>query len=571
MATTINFPLTATCGHPLSIGNILALMKLERYYPMDFVPFNVSGINKDTINYLSERMCRGIQFEGFDRSINGIRITFPEASDYQESVEYFNKALDYLLENTDRVIAIEPFEYDPIRKANFLIPNGGFLGDNYDKIDLSYEITCARDRDGLRSYFYGNDFDTLHDDGDIATCEICETIFVYLDDADIPHVCRDCFANDYWWCSDCEGYYHHDSNCRCIENEEDEYETYYRDTSKLPTIGDCTKQFSGKRTVGIEFETQENAKQYPFTNELKDKLKRWGIHSDGSLPDDALEFVSNPISGHIILNEVIDFYELCDKYGVQIQGDSAGMHVHVNAHELFDIIGKHQGMTWGNATANEIRTRLNIQGSLIINTSKRTNEYGTTIYTHYYTRANDNFVDEIQHSDIPEEVMIMFGNAFVNLTRCFIGKKRALNNYCSSPFAFRDKGSKPKELKKTNTVSYPAIAVRSYKTFEFRLFPSTGSRNYALARIELSQKLVEHMVKLMTEQKSWDCISPIVMPDMYKFFELCASANLQDSVLPINIVDKLGDMIGLSDECQSSLQRIYQRFHLNNALSTFSL
>lgn len=562
MATTINFPLTTICGQHLSIGNILALLILERNYPNDFVPFSESGINKDTINFLTDRMCRGVHIEGFDE-----QIVYIKRSDEDDVyAERFNEALDYLLNNTDKVMATEPYEYDPIHLGNFLMCD---VERDQGKINLSQFISFSIDRENVRSYYYSEDFDTLLDDCSLQFCNDCEESYVYNDCVSISGVCHYCFHNNYWYCDQCDHYFHEDDLCRC--SDDDEEETYYRSTSKLPTIGDCTKQFNGKRTIGIEFETQENAYQLSFIKALKNKLTRWGIHEDGSLPDDALEFVSNPISGHIIQNEVIDFYDLCDKHGVQIQGDSAGMHVHVDANELFDIIGRHQGMTWGNATANEIRTRLNIQGSLIINTSKRTNEYGTTIYTHYYTRANDNFVDEIQHSDIPEEVMIMFGNAFVNLTRCFIGKKRALNNYCSRPFAFRDKGSKPKELKKTNTVSYPAIAVRSYKTFEFRLFPSTGSRNYALARIELSQKLVEHMVKLMTEQKSWDCISPLVMPDMYKFFELCASANLQDDVLPINIVDKLGDMIGLSDECRSSLQRIYQRFHLNDATSTFSI
>lgn len=556
MATTINFPLTTTCGQHLSIGNILALLILERKYPNDFVPFSESGINKDTINYISDRVCRGVHIEGFDTQVNSIKMSGDDLY-----TQRFIKALDYLLNNTDKVMAIEPYEYDPIHLSNFLMCD---VERDQGKINLSRTIQCSRDRDHIRSYYYADDYEALYDDGYLASCNDCEDIYVYVDNVSMSGVCRDCFRNNYWYCNDCDEYFHEHNDCRCnFDNEDDESEDFYRATINIPSIGNTTKQFT-QRTIGIEFETQENANQLSFIQALKNKLTRWGIHEDGSLPSDALEFVTNPLSGHIIQNEVIDFYDLCDKYGVQIQGKSAGMHIHTDAHELFDIIGKHQEMAWVIGTAKEYTTRLNIKGSLI---SKKNTEYGET----YYSRVENDFVDEIEYADVPEEVMIMFGNAFVNLTRCFIGKNRALNTYCTNPFAFRNKGSKPKELKKTNSVSYPAIAVRSMKTFEFRLFPSTGSRNYALARIELSQKLVDHMVKLMTEQKVWDRISPDVMPDMYKFFELCASVNHQDSVLPTNIVQKLGDMIGLSDECQSSLQNIYTRYHLNDANETFSI
>jgi len=558
MATTINFPLTTTCGQPLSIGNILALMKLERYFPNDFVPFNESGINKHTIKLLTDRMCGGVYIEGFGVDVNTIKMPHPEYQGSEPLQERFIKALDYLLKNTDKVMAIEPYEYDPIHLGNFLVADGDI------RINLSRPIDCSRDRDHIRSYYYSDDFATLYNEGLLASCNDCQDTYVYIDNVSLSEMCRDCFRNNYWYCNECDDYFHESDNCNCnFDNEDDESEDFYQSTSSIPSVGNTTKQFT-QRTIGIEFETQENANQHSFIKALKSKLKRWGIHEDGSLPSDALEFVTNPLSGHIIQNEVIDFYDLCDKYGVQIQGKSAGMHIHTDAHELFDIIGKHQDMSWVSGMAKEYTTRFNIKGSLI---SKKNTEYGET----YYSRVENDFVDEIEYADVPEEVMIMFGNAFVNLTRCFIGKNRALNTYCTNPFAFRNKGSKPKELKKTNSVSYPAIAVRSMKTFEFRLFPSTGSRNYALARIELSQKLVDHMVKLMTEQKSWDRISPDVMPDMYKFFELCASVNHQDSVLPTNIVQKLGDTIGLSDECQSSLQNIYTRYHLNDANETFSI
>lgn len=555
MATTINFPLTTICGQHLSIGNILALLLLERHHLNDFVPFSESGINKDTINYLTSRMCRGVHIEGFDEQIVYIK----RSGEDDVYAERFNKALDYLLDNIDDVMTTEPYEYDPIHLGNFLMCD---VERDQGKINLSRLISSSRDRDDVRKYYYTEDFDTLHEDGSLRFCNDCEDTYVYDDCVSLSEVCRDCFRNHYWYCDDCDDYFHEDDVCRCC-SDDDESEDFYRATINIPSIGNTTKQFT-QRTIGIEFETQENANQLSFIQALKNKLTRWGIHEDGSLPSDALEFVTNPLSGHIIQNEVIDFYDLCDKYGVQIQGKSAGMHIHTDAHELFDIIGKHQEMAWVIGTAKEYTTRLNIKGSLI---SKKNSEYGET----YYSRVDNDFADEIEYADVPEEVMIMFGNAFVNLTRCFIGKNRALNTYCTNPFAFRNKGSKPKELKKTNSVSYPAIAVRSMKTFEFRLFPSTGSRNYALARIELSQKLVDHMVKLMTEQKSWDRISPDVMPDMYKFFELCASVNHQDSVLPTNIVQKLGDMIGLSDECQSSLQNIYTRYHLNDASETFSI
>ena len=192
MATTINFPLTTTCGQPLSIGNILALLILERNYPNDFVPFSESGINKDTINFLADRMCRGVYMEGFDTQVNSIKMSGDDLY-----TQRFIKALDYLLNNTDEVMAIEPAEYDPIHLGNFLMCD---VERDQGKINLSQFISFSRDRENVRSYYYSEDFDTLLDDCSLQFCDDCEESYVYNDCVSISGVCHYCFRNNYWYC-----------------------------------------------------------------------------------------------------------------------------------------------------------------------------------------------------------------------------------------------------------------------------------------------------------------------------------------------------------------------------------
>jgi hypothetical protein len=189
-----------------------------------------------------------------------------------------------------------------------------------------------------------------------------------------------------------------------------------------------------------------------------------------------------------------------------------------------------------------------------------------------YIRSANEIINDIEYADAPEETMIMMGNAFVNIARCFINKNRMINDYCSSPFGYRNKGNSTKELKKIKEYSYPAIALRNLRTMEFRLYPSTNSVNFSLARIELSQKLVEYMYQSLSSVSDFGKgINRDNMPDIYKLMDLSVAVNHIDCVYPTNLVEKLGDLLCLSKECRTHLDYIYNRNHIKSASDTFRL
>jgi hypothetical protein len=364
------------------------------------------------------------------------------------------------------------------------------------------------------------------------------------DECGDPVICYYCHEDNYGECDDCGDYVNYDRHS-CSPPSRD----FTCNASSDHSVGDTTLQF-GQRTIGIEFETGSGARNYDFQSKFASKFPKWGVHEDGSLGDDALEFVTNPIGGHYIQNQVLEFYKLCNDWGVETQDKSAGMHIHIGCADIYELIGGHQNKTWTDGSANDLVERHIMAGSL-------------------ESRGSDCPYEKIASG----EVKIMMGNAFVNITRCFINKSRSVNNYCRSPFGFRDKGSKSEVLKKTTDYTYPAIALRNLKTMEFRLYPSTTSVNYALARIELSQKLVEFMALNMVKYQDAYAqgITETAMPDVFKMLHLSSMINHADEVYPINMVDKLGDMIGLSTEARTHLQFLYTRSHLNSASSTFEL
>ena len=442
-------------------------------------------------------------------------------------------------------------------------------------IDVSREIVQMNPaQGGMRPYVYGIDYSLFANECEDCLCDfpshipstrgtIVDNVHEYRQRAHSLQnsngdsvICNDCHEDHWSECDDCGSYCNMD-NHSCSP----QYDDFTRNASGIYSVGDTTLQF-GQRTIGVEFETGSGARDYNFQKAFSSAFPKWGVHEDGSLGDDALEFVTNPLGGHHIQNEVLQFYKMCGDYGVETQDKSAGMHIHIGCSDIYELIGGHQNKTWTEGSANDLVERHIMSGSL--------ESQGSDCP---YVRVDSDEVKLINHSDVPEETMVMMGNAFVNIARCFINKTRSLNTYCRSPFGFRDKGSKSEVLKKTNDYTYPAIAMRNLKTMEFRLYPSTTSVNYALARIELSQKLVEYMALSMVKYQDAYAqgITETSMPDVFKLLRLSSVINHANQSYPTNMVDKLGDMIGLSTEARTHLHFLYNRGHLNQALSTFEL
>ena len=447
-------------------------------------------------------------------------------------------------------------------ESNFIPDYGQAIGEF--PIDFSRTIVSVVNNSSDRRYYLshtGSDTYTL-------PCDDCEGLYTtryisgnttYSASNYDVNVCGECYSNDYSYCSSCETDYHNSDSCRCYDDQD------YNDDDSVqpeqrPQVGVATPQFN-LRTIGIEFETGSGASNKDYQSEFRLKFPNWRIDYDGSLCDDGREFVSNPISGHIIQNNVIEFYELCKSFNVELQHQSAGQHIHVYCGDIYDLIGNHQQRVWHNGTAHDKVDKRTIIGSLV---QSDEDVYYTFKGT---TDENGNKVDRIEHidlQDVPEETVLLMGNAFVNLARCFISINRMRNTYCSSPFGHRSKGSKPSVLKKTSNFSYPAIALRNLRTMEFRLFPSTSSVNYSLARIELAQKLTQYMYESLSKDSNYfGGITPENMPNVFRILNLSATVMHTDKVYPADLVDKLADMIGLSNQCKSSLNAIYKRNHFN--------
>ena len=205
--------------------------------------------------------------------------------------------------------------------------------------------------------------------------------------------------------------------------------------------GRPTPQFSC-RNVGIEFEMGNKSNSLSMAmRSVKSTIKvggmnnsTWNFKGDGSISDlGGIEFVTPPMCGEAISREVSTFYAECAKHGVQMNHRKLGSHVHVDATDIWDAI-----------------------------------------------------------FDKPT-IVLRWAAIAVPLVRFCVHEDRANNQYCGGGFNFRGgpPTHNPKQAKYGGT-TYPTIALRhNFHTLEFRIWPSTPVISRMLARVELSQRLVD--------------------------------------------------------------------------------
>jgi hypothetical protein len=288
------------------------------------------------------------------------------------------------------------------------------------------------------------------------------------------------------------------------------------------------------RVIGIEFETGPGSAQVgvermdAFLNEAcSDGTHIWHIHGDGSLMGGACEITTPPIGGLAIPMGVDAMFNLAKKYGFNIENRSAGMHIHTNITDLFEVM-------------MPIRTR---------------HRAGETAATNSYREFCN--------------LLGRFGDAMSQLSRQFVSKARRSNTYCQGGFGVRSWNCGDQDpmmrYQSSSLSGRSAVCIHRHDgyarrtkvtyTLENRIWPSSNSKTYTLARAELTQKAIDKFVGLSIEFLS--------NPDAAHRAVLDQFVTLVETTPRLRIdrrVQATVDLFGLSDETKAALDAIHRRY-----------
>lgn len=301
-----------------------------------------------------------------------------------------------------------------------------------------------------------------------------------------------------------------------------EHETYY--SVWVPTADSTDARFTN-RLIGVEFETGMVTNSRDLMIKFRDGLPHWGCHSDGSLHDPgAREFVTHPMSGKYIKQNVEYYFEIMKASKSRTHSTYAGMHVHVDAKELVEFRVPKATQALGAIVrfrAAGIRRRNTRR--ILLEEPFTPNPSHKRMLKAYFAggrparpklgkKISDPWTS--QHKEcgrtrvgmaipeplsVTEDIVLAWGCIAVQAVRRMVSTPRRASSFCSDGFATRgyeDKHIATHKMNKLARGSYPTIAFRA-RTFEFRVWPSTAHVERALARIELSQKMVDFLMRLV--------------------------------------------------------------------------
>ena len=369
-------------------------------------------------------------------------------------------------------------------------------------------------------------------------------------------LCPECVSNEAYYCERCDTYSlthsesSHDDDDDCGRDSDD----YTRETSSRTSVGE-TNQYFTNRFVGVEIEVNECDTEFLESISDNDSLSRWGIDTDGSLSEMGIEFITNLMSGDMIGKKIELFYSTAKKLGQELQDSNAGLHINVDMNDIYSSIGQF-GMWVDNNSETPLVVAMQIPKNIVL-LNEDTNTYSLSTAN---TWANT-FTQ-----DLLETMLLNMGHAMTSICKKFVSKNRANNNiYCASPFGFRNRDYKHDYLKKTKEYSYPAIALRTNRA-EFRIYPSTNNLQNVLARIELSQKLINFMASQIVidnedfiKQFKENNFTVEEFPGYYKLLEL--GGKFYTSEGNTDYVKELSNLIGLSDACTERLSYLHDKFY----------
>jgi hypothetical protein len=244
----------------------------------------------------------------------------------------------------------------------------------------------------------------------------------------------------------------------------------------------------------VEIETGAGADDDDFQYDYEKLFDRWGYKEDGSLNDGGMELVSPPLGGSEIATQIPGVYRLLRKWGVDMEDNSAGCHIHVDYRDVREFL----------------------------------------------------FQQDLTGNEKPSDCFVLWGNQMTNVVRRLVSRSRAEHNqYCNASFGLRYDGEGNTTLhKKVENTGYAAVAVRA-KTIEFRIWSVTDSADTTLARVELCQKSVDYLSKWIHAKNHKTRL-------MYeRRFTRCVASFLRGNFAP------LAKLFRLTDACVKEFAEIY--------------
>jgi hypothetical protein len=399
---------------------------------------------------------------------------------------------------------------------------------------LAYDGESVRNLSGERSVF-----DTDAGRSEVFECGYCNHTFynssVYITDSEDTY-CQYCADTYAAWDENSENYY----------TSEDEFPDAEERAASHPRIG-CTSpggytnylgvatdRFLATPTVGIEFEhapVQERgcASDYGtlYQTITKDRFGediRWDalftLHTDGSISTMthhcSSEIVSFPASGNI-LNAIIDrFYEpfANGEFTPGPEHHSCGFHMHVASLYLDKIkCGKQDNNPTSRRLAKE----------------------------------------SLQH--------------MANICMEFISSTRKKSDFCNGNPAVRDKNTNLPGSSVMYDIfgmgGYPAIAVRTHGTLEYRMWPSSNSIKNTKARAELSQKLTAYWDQSQINHEGGFEVNREMVDNLKRISSLCIGGERS------RVVYELKDILSLSPQTVETLAALSEKFNPFSAKKTY--
>lgn len=364
--------------------------------------------------------------------------------------------------------------------------------------------------------------------------------------------CIDCFSNNSEFCDRCDAYYSDEEG----HTHESHPSDYCREVSGFTSKSEPDKCFTS-RFVGVEIEIEETDTDFVEKFCGTPSFTRWGVTTDGSLGNMGLEFISNKMSGESIGKHITKFYKLANDFDIETENRNAGLHMNVDMSDIYSYLGAFSLHARDKEVNNDIVGFQYYKGQRILDDSDGGD---------MYSLCDTNKLKPVIYSEVPETLLIEMGHSIVGLCRRMVSRNRAHSEFCDSPFGYRDKHDedKPHFLPKSRFYSYPAIALRDNR-IEFRVFPSTSNVDNVLARLELSQKLIDFISKEITSKpfEFWDraVINRETNPNIYLLNDITVDLSISSRGRREEAIDNLAKLISLSEFCTDALKRIHQKFY----------
>jgi hypothetical protein len=277
--------------------------------------------------------------------------------------------------------------------------------------------------------------------------------------------CRACLKVRGWDVCPVHRVVHRDDHpCYACEAEEARRNDFRRDPALLfrENVNRPDPRFP--RLIGIEFETgpwlgTASRDDRNVIDEAMEILNSEGIKGFAMKGDPSLEtrmvvtnpsfpatharsweIVTAPIMGAAVPQAIDNVFRASKKFKFSVENIQAGMHIHVDARDLYESILEDTRLTPKQNWAN----------------------------------------------------LILYLNGWMDVCKKIVSKRRANNFYCCAPAGLRSEFNRQLLRHASGAIAntgYAGIALRM-KTLEFRLWPSSNSKENILARAELSSAIV---------------------------------------------------------------------------------